>query len=83
MAKFLYVLIDGQWEPVSGQVGPGVPPGGSTGQVLVKASAEDYDTQWVAPTFVVLAADEPVPDPEETPIGTFFISAETLERNDG
>ena len=30
-----------------GQDGQGVPTGGSTGQVLAKASGTDYDTQWV------------------------------------
>lgn len=30
-----------------GADGVGVPPGGSTGQVLSKASATDYDTEWV------------------------------------
>ena len=33
------------WVPVAG---PGVPTGGSTGQVLAKASGTDYDTQWTA-----------------------------------
>lgn len=30
-------------------VGQGVPAGGTTGQVLQKASATDYDTQWYTP----------------------------------
>lgn len=30
-----------------GDPGEGVPPGGTTGQVLAKASGTDYDTQWV------------------------------------
>lgn len=29
-----------------GPAGPGVPEGGSTGQILVKSSSEDYDTEW-------------------------------------
>jgi hypothetical protein len=29
--------------------GEGVPVGGTTGQVLAKASATDYDTEWIAP----------------------------------
>lgn len=37
---------DGQ----DGQDGVGVPAGGTTGQVLVKRSNADYDTQWVDPT---------------------------------
>lgn len=31
---------------IQGPVGYGVAPGGSTGQVLKKASADDYDTEW-------------------------------------
>ena len=34
-----------------GEPGPGVPTGGTTGQVLAKASDADHDTHWVsAPT---------------------------------
>lgn len=33
----------------TGAVGPGVPSGGSTGYLLTKRSATDYDTQWTAP----------------------------------
>lgn len=29
-----------------GDPGPGVPPGGTTGQMLRKASDADYDTEW-------------------------------------
>ena len=29
-----------------GPPGKGVPPGGDTGQVLAKASGDDYDTEW-------------------------------------
>lgn len=32
-----------------GADGVGVPAGGTTGQVLAKASGTDYDTEWVAP----------------------------------
>ena len=31
-----------------GQAGQGVPAGGKAGDVLVKASGDDYDTKWVA-----------------------------------
>lgn len=34
---------------LKGDPGPGVVPGGSTGQVLAKRSDEDYDTQWLGP----------------------------------
>lgn len=30
-----------------GSPGPGVPPGGTTGQILAKASDEDNDTEWI------------------------------------
>ena len=29
--------------------GPGVPPGGMTGDLLAKASDEDYVTEWITP----------------------------------
>ena len=34
-------------DPVSALMGQGVLPGGITGQVLAKASSDDYDTEWV------------------------------------
>lgn len=33
-----------------GEPGAGVPTGGTTGQVLAKATGDDYDTEWVTPT---------------------------------
>ena len=33
-----------------GPAGVGVPAGGTTGQVIAKASSEDYDTVWVEQT---------------------------------
>lgn len=33
--------------PLTGLPGVGVPPGGTTGQVLAKDSNDDYDTEWV------------------------------------
>lgn len=33
-----------------GDPGEGVPTGGTTGQVLAKKTAADYDTEWVNPT---------------------------------
>lgn len=43
-----------------GDPGVGVPPGGTTGQVLTKASDADYDTEWHDPTGGVtyMSADE-------------------------
>jgi hypothetical protein len=34
----------------TGATGPGVPVGGTTGQILAKSSGTDYATQWVAPS---------------------------------
>jgi hypothetical protein len=36
-------------ETARGPAGVGVPEGGTTGQVLAKVSATDYDTDWVSP----------------------------------
>lgn len=38
----------------TGPAGPGVADGGTTGQVLVKASGTDYDTAWAAVTSALL-----------------------------
>lgn len=40
------VLIAGP-TGATGAAGPGVPVGGTTGEVLAKASDDDYDTEWV------------------------------------
>jgi hypothetical protein len=40
--------IDG----IDGAPGPGVATGGATGNMLVKASATDFDTQWIAPPVI-------------------------------
>ena len=34
-------------QAAKGDPGPGVAPGGTTGQLLAKASDEDYDTEWI------------------------------------
>lgn len=36
-----------QWVELGLSVAEGITPGGTTGQVLVKASNDDYDTEWV------------------------------------
>ena len=41
-------LVAGRGRP--GAAGVGVPSGGSSGQILAKASGNDYDTSWVNPT---------------------------------
>lgn len=44
------VLTDGTSYTSPPLIGPGVAPGGTTGQVLAKATDEDYETEWVNPT---------------------------------
>jgi hypothetical protein len=41
--------VEGTGGGTAGPPGPGVAPGGTTGQVLSKASAADYDTTWTTP----------------------------------
>lgn len=48
-----YESVDGRPGP-QGDPGPGVDAGGTTGQILAKASGTDYDTEWVD-RFVVAA----------------------------
>lgn len=51
----VYSVITEAAEPGQpGQPGEGVPPGGTTGQVLGKKDGQDYNTEWVDPS--VLAA---------------------------
>lgn len=38
------------WTNIGNIRGPGVPAGGSTGQVLTKTSATDYATHWQTPS---------------------------------
>lgn len=40
----------GRFIPVPALQGPGVQPGGSTGQYLVKKSNDDFDTEWETPS---------------------------------
>jgi hypothetical protein len=42
-----YIYYDGFWTSITGL--PSIPVGGTTGQVLAKASNTDYATQWIAP----------------------------------
>jgi len=44
----------------TGATGPGVQAGGTTGQILAKASATDYDTQWVNTPPPTLYATSPI-----------------------
>lgn len=45
--KISTALTDGSLKGDKGDAGPGVPAGGSTGQVLAKKSGGDFDTQWI------------------------------------
>ena len=53
---FYYEKIAGTWplqgslKGPQGDVGEGVPSGGSAGEILTKASGTDYDTAWASPT---------------------------------
>lgn len=48
---------------VAGPAGPGFAPGGTTGQVLAKASNTDYDTQWIDdPGTTITVTDTPTID---------------------
>lgn len=38
--------VDGEWEFSTPTVPPSIPDGGTTGQLLAKASNDDYDTVW-------------------------------------
>jgi len=41
---------------IQGDTGPGVVAGGTTGQLFEKASATDYDTQWVSKSAIALSS---------------------------
>lgn len=43
------ILTDGTSYTSPCLIGPGVAPGGTTGQVLAKATDNDYETEWVDP----------------------------------
>ena len=42
----LWLWLDGAWFDAGPIVGPGVVPGGSTNEFMVKSSSADYDTEW-------------------------------------
>lgn len=52
-------VMDGE-DGATGPAGPGVPTGGAAGQVLAKASATDYDTEWHTPDATDLTGTLPV-----------------------
>ena len=41
--------ISGTLNISAGPAGPGLPPGGAVGQIVVKSTANDYDTEWADP----------------------------------
>lgn len=47
-ADHLPKLVD-EADVVTSLAGQGIPAGGSTGQLLAKASGTDYDTEWTTP----------------------------------
>lgn len=63
-------------EPVgSGEPGVGVPPGGTTGQVLTKDSTVDFDTVWSDPTTGDLTPDAVANQP-----GTFVFGVDPITK---
>ena len=49
--EFAFTGIKGaDGQSIEGPAGPGVPAGGTAGQVLTKKSGTDYDTEWKDPT---------------------------------
>lgn len=55
------VIIDGV-ATLKGDTGEGVPTGGTTGQVLVKSSDSDFDTEWVTAGIVPVEERQGVED---------------------
>jgi hypothetical protein len=74
-------LFNGKY--IDDQMGNGVPEGGTTGQVLAKASNADYDTQWVTSggggsgTVTSIATTSPITGGTITTTGTIGISQAT------
>jgi hypothetical protein len=68
---------------IDDQMGNGVPEGGTTGQVLAKASNDDYDTEWVtgggggSGTVTSIATTSPITGGTITTSGTIGISQAT------
>lgn len=62
----------------AGNPGPGVPDGGTTGQILAKLSNTDYDTAWINPTD---GADLGSLSVTGSTISTTDSSAITIDRN--
>lgn len=72
---------------IDDQMGNGVPEGGTTGQVLAKASNNDYDTQWVtgggggSGTVTSIATTSPITGGTITTSGTIGITQSGASSN--
>ena len=72
---------------IDDQMGNGVPEGGTTGQVLAKATNDDYDTEWVtgggggSGTVTSIATTSPITGGTITTTGTIGISQATTSTN--
>lgn len=53
--RSMYVYNGATWDEVGFTVAHDVPAGGTTGQLLAKASATDYDTSWLAQSALTVA----------------------------
>lgn len=56
-----------------GSSGPSLPPGGTTGQVLVKSTDADGDAVWSDPGSGFLVIDHGATVPADTPDGTLIL----------
>jgi len=56
---FLRDAAPGFWDDLGPNFPQGVPPGGTTGQVLAKASDDDNDTEWVSGAAFTLLSSRP------------------------
>ena len=71
------ILTDGTSYTSPCLIGPGIAPGGTTGQVLAKATDDDYDTEWVDPG----VQDIPIATTEI--LGGIIVGSDLLITNDG
>lgn len=71
------VLTDGTSYTSPCLIGPGVAPGGTTGQVLAKATDDDYNTEWVDPGI----ADIPIATTDT--LGGIIVGSDLLITEEG
>ena len=72
-----FILTNGVSYTSPPLIGPGVSPGGTTGQILAKATDDDYDTEWVDPGM----QDIPVATTET--LGGIVVGSDLLITNNG